>query len=230
VELSPEAVQRLVRLGYQTDADLRYWRWVRKTLGESGFWGFLGKSEQAAEEYRRWFPRLQGFAAECRGVVPAPVMESLSPAEREEYRILLTKMREFASSGDCRTVLNRKPNQAAILSTTRVGLIAAKEVFGNSGAVILEQSERDRWLSEVCPVDAEAFWWYAFAWWGLREGLVGEDGQWVRQRYPIPAGCSYWVVVSGVQWGTLAGGSNHELWRWDGERADFIEVYCVTHY
>ena len=48
--------------------------------------------------------------------------------------------------------------------------------------------------------------------------------------FPIPEGCSYWVVVSGVQGGGLAGGANHELWRWDGERAEFIEVYCIDTY
>jgi len=52
----------------------------------------------------------------------------------------------------------------------------------------------------------------------------------IRQLYPISEGCSYWVVVSGVQWGGLAGGANHELWRWDGNRAEFIEVYRIDSY
>lgn len=62
--------------------------------------------------------------------------------EREQHRVLLAKMREFAGSEDRRCVLARKPHQAAILSTTRVGLAAAEEVFGGSGAVILQESER----------------------------------------------------------------------------------------
>ena len=228
--LSAEAVQRLARLGYSTDADLEFWRWLWQSEGESVFWGFLGKSEQAADEYRHWFPRLQAFAAACRRALPVPAVDSFSAPEREQHRILLAKMREFTASGDRRCVVGRKPHQAAILSTTRVGLAAAEEVFGESGAVSLEGSERERWLSEVCPVNHEAFWWYAFAWWTLREGMAGDDEASIRQHYPIPEGCAYWVVVSGVQWGSLAGGANHELWRWDGARAQFIEVYCVDSY
>jgi hypothetical protein len=26
------------------------------------------------------------------------------------------------------------------------------------------------------------------------------------------------------------GGDNHELWRWDGERAEFIELYRIDTY
>jgi hypothetical protein len=230
VALSAEAVQRLALLGYTSDSDLRFWRELWKSQGESFFWGFLRKDEEAAAEYRRWFPRLQAFAAECRRAVPAPAVDGFSASEREQHRILLAKMREFDGSEDRRCILGRKPHQAAILSTTRVGLAAAQQVFGGSGAVILEESERERWLSEVCPVNHEAFWWYAFAWWTLKEGLAGEDEASIRQDYPIPPSCAYWVVVSGVQWGGLAGGSNHELWRWDGERAEFIQLYCVSSY
>jgi hypothetical protein len=228
--LSAEAVERLAQLGYTTDANLKFWRDLWESEGESFVWGFLRKEAAAAQEYRRWFPRLQAFAAECRRAVPIPAADTLSVTEREQYRVLLAKMREFTGSDDCRCVLSRKPYQAAILSTTRVGLIAAEEVFGGYGAVILEESERERWLSEVYPVNYEAFWWYAFAWWTIKEGLSGEDEASIRQDYPIPDGCSYWMVSSGVQWGGLAGGANHELWRWDGVRAQFIEMYRIDTY
>jgi hypothetical protein len=231
--LSAEAVQRLARLGYTTAADLKFWRNLWESEGESFVWGFLRQEEQAAQEYRRWFPRLQAFAAECRRVAPVPKADALSVTEREQYRVLLAKVREFAGSDDCQCILTRKPHQAAILSTTRAGLIAAEEVFGGSGAVILEESERERWLSEVYPVNHEAFWWYAFAWWTIKEGLSGlpgDDEASIRENYPIPEGCSYWIVSSGVQWGSLAGGANHELWRWDGERAEFVEMYRIDTY
>jgi hypothetical protein len=228
--LRADAVQRLGRLGYATDVDLRFWRGLWESEGEAFFWEFLRKEEQAADEYRRWFPRLQAFAAECRQVVPVPAVDSFSVAEREQYRVLLAKMREFARSEDRRCVLDRKPHKAAIFSTNRVGLAAAEEVFGGSGAVILEESERQRWLLQMYPANNEAFWWYAFAWWTLKEALAGEDEVSIRQHYPIPEGCSYWVVVSGVQWGDLAGGANRELWRWDGKQAEFIELYSVDTY
>jgi hypothetical protein len=230
VALSAEAVQRLARLGYATDADREFWEDLWQSEGESFFWGFLRKNEEAADEYRRGFPLLKAFAGACRHAVPVPAVESFSAAEREQHRVLLGKMREFAASEDRRSVVARKPYQAAILSTTWVGLAAAEEIFGGSGAVILTEAERERWRSEVYPVNCEAFYWYAYAWWTLGEGLAGEDEASIRQQYPIPEGCSYWVVVSGVQWGWLAGGANHELWRWDGERAEFIELYCIDTY
>jgi hypothetical protein len=152
VALSAEAVRRLARLGYATDADLRFWQGLWQSEGEPFFWGFLRKEEQAADEYCRWFPRLQAFAAECRRAAPIPDVATFSGAEREQHRVLLTRMREFADSEDRRCVLARKPHQAAILSTIRSGLAAAQEVFGGSGALILEESERERWLREVYPV------------------------------------------------------------------------------
>jgi hypothetical protein len=81
--LSAEAVRRLARLGCSTDADLRFWHGLWQSEGELFFWGFLRKEEEAADEYRRWFPRLQTFAAECRRAVPIPALDSFSTAERE---------------------------------------------------------------------------------------------------------------------------------------------------
>jgi hypothetical protein len=217
-------------LGYTTDAELKFLQDFWDSEGESVFWVFLRKKEEAAEEYRRWFPRLEAFASDCRRAVSVPAVDNFSATEWEQYRVLLAKMQEFAASEGRRCILERKPYQATILSTTRVGLVAAQQVFGGTGAVLLQEEERERWFAEVYPVDHEAFWWYGFVWWSLREGLAGEDEENLRGLYPIAEGSSYWVVVSGVQWGSLAGGANHELWRWDGRRAEFIEVYRIDTY
>jgi hypothetical protein len=230
VALNEEAMQRLARLGHASDADLSFWRDLWQKQGESFFWGFLRKEEEAAGEYRRWFPRLQAFAAECRKAVPIPATGSFSAIEREQHRVLLAKMQESAAFRDWSCFFERKFHQAAILSTTRVGLAAAQQVFADTRAVILLEEEQERWFTDVYPVDHEAFWWYALAWWSLREGLAGEDAESIRRDYPIPEGSSYWVIVSGIQWGGLAGGANHELWCWDGRRAEFIEVYCIDTY
>jgi hypothetical protein len=120
VDLSEESIQRLARLGYTTEAELKYWRDLLQSAGEPIFAIYLGKMEESIQEYHHWFPRLQAFAAECRQKVPVPGIDSFLPIEREQYRILLAKMKEFAASGDRRCVLERKPNFAAILSTTRV--------------------------------------------------------------------------------------------------------------
>lgn len=228
--LSLEAVQRLSNLGYVTEDELRMWHEMWKSEGEEFVLRFLQKEEQAAQKYRLWLPRLKVYAAECRRAAPAPTLDALTLAEREQYRILLAKMRQFAASDDHRCVFGKGRRRAAILWTTKIGLAAAEQVFGHSGAIILEESERDRWISELCPIDEEAFSWYAFAWWTLTEDLPREDERQIVENYPIPDGSSYWVVVSGVQWGSLAGGAEQELWQWNGKTAELIGLYCVDSY
>jgi hypothetical protein len=228
--LSAEVVQRLNKAGYVTEDDLRSWRLIWEE-DEKVFWVSLRKEEESAENYRRWFPQLQEFAAECRRRIPVPRIETFALADREQYRILLDKMRKFTEGGDSRFVFDRKPNHVAILSTTPVGLTAAENVFGRRGALILLESEREHWFHEICPIDLEANWWYSFAWWTVKTW----DEKLVRENHPvpqgwIPEGCSYWYVESGVHWGTLAGGADEELWKWDGKRAKFVEVRSVTSY
>lgn len=185
--------------------------------------GLLNKVEEASDEYLRWFPRLQMFAAECRQAVPCVTVNDLSDAEREQCRVLLIKMKEFEASGDSRVILGGKPNRAAILSTTRAGLVAAQETFAESGAVILEESEKRYWFAHVHPIDDNKRWWFALAWWTVMESLPEENAFWTRQQSPIAAGSSCWVVESGLQWGPQFGGLSRELWRWDGARAEFVE-------
>ena len=148
--VSEEAVQRLARLGYATEADLWFWRDLWRSDGESFFWSFLRKTEEAAEEHRRWFPRLQDLAAECRRAVPPPSMDRLSSAEQVQYRILLAKMQEFVGSGD-RCVLRQKPTRAAILYTTRIGLAAAQEVFGGTEVIPIAKSGFSRTSDDPGP-------------------------------------------------------------------------------
>lgn len=223
--LSTKALQHLARLGYAAEADLRFWRWLWESRGEPAFWAMIREVKKTVKDYDHWFPRLQAFASECRRAAPVPTMDSLSAAEREQYCILLAKMRDFAGSEDGRHVLAGKPHRVAILSTTRVGLLAAEETFGASGAMILEESEQARWLSEVCRVKRGRFWWCAFAWWTLQEAFTDEDELNIRREYPIPDGCAYWMIASGVQMSGLCGSDRRELWRWDGARAEFIALY-----
>jgi hypothetical protein len=221
-------MRRLAQLGYTSDEQLKFWRDVwQKPEDDPLFWDFLRQEEQTAREYRRWFPRLQAFAAECRRALSVPAVDGFSAVEREQYRVLLAQMQELAGPEGRRWIPAGQPNRADILTTTRVGLASARQVFGDSGPVILLEEERDRWFSEIYTANDKAFWWYAFAWWYLREGLVAEDEEWIRRHYPIPAGSSYWMVGYGIQVGDLAGTGGHELWRWDGRRAEFVALYSL---
>jgi hypothetical protein len=184
---------------------------------------FLNRIDDAADAYRRWSPRLRTFAAECRQAVPAAALESLAGPEREQHRVLGAKMSEFAKSEESLVVLTGKPHHLAILSTSRVGLAAAQEVFRGSDAVVLEESERHRWFAEMYPANDLAFGWFALAWWSVEERIAAEEATGIRRQSRLSPGSSYWVVSSGVQWAPLAGGGDSELWRWDGQRAEFIE-------
>ncbi|MBN9523443.1 hypothetical protein J0H58_33850 [bacterium] len=224
--LTAAAVERLAALGVTSDAELDFWRRTCAADGETFVWRYIEKLEADSVAYRRWFPQLCAFADDCRRARPAL---ELSPVESEQRRVLLTKMREFTASGDRGAILNRRPFQVAIVLVPPVGLAAAEEVFGDAGAVILTEAEWERWRAEVYPQDAEPFSWYARVWWALHEGLP-EDGEWLRREYPLPPGNEYWLVVAGEAWGSLAGGANHELWRWDGTRAEYVETYQIDTY
>jgi hypothetical protein len=100
----------------------------------------------------------------------------------------------------------------------------AEKVFGGSGAVILEESERFYWFTEVYKVHQEALW-YAFAWWTVEDVWSARSRSRFAKRVSVLPGSSYWVLKSGVQWGPLEGGGRSELWQWDGERATFVEEY-----
>ena len=223
-KLSDEAVQRLKALGY-SDASLSFWSQVWQSQDEEFFWDILEGEEDVAARYREWFPRLEAFAAECRRSRPAPAVSELSAAEHAQHHILLEKMREYAASKECSMLLGRRHNRTTVLSSTHVGLAAAIEVFGTADVIILEESERERWFDDVYrPESEDVFWWYAFLWWTLRDDLDEET----RRAYDIPTDGAYWVVDAGVRTGSLAGTSFDELWRWDGQRAEFIRGLSVT--
>lgn len=182
----------------------------------------LDRLDHAAAECRRWSPRLRAFAIECRRVAPAPSVDELTGLALQQYRLLRMKMSEFVRSRDSVVVAGRK-FQVPIISASRVGLPAAKEVFSESGAVILEASEPDRWFAEVSQIDSKARWLFALAWWIIDVETAGGQAAGIHRNRPVSPEGSYWVVRSGVQWGPLHGGEHTELWRWNGDQAEFIE-------
>jgi hypothetical protein len=186
----------------------------------------LDSIDNAASEYHRWAPSLRAFAGECRRAAPAPTLESLTGSEREQYHILRSKISSFAASKDHFVVLGGRPHHLAVLMTKGSGLLAVEEVFGGSGAVILEESEWNRWFREVYNPDDKMPWWYAFAWWTFREDISAQEQARIGQRHPPSAGSSYWILRSGVRWGPMMGGQTDELWRWNGERAEFTEIWA----
>jgi hypothetical protein len=219
-EMPHELVQRIVSMGEDPD-------WFRQDAwrhGTASVHQQLDWLEQAAADYRRWSPVLRAFAIERRRISPSPAVEGLDAAARAQHSVLHAKMSEFAATRDGLVTLAPRPHQLAVLSTNRIGLPAAEKLFGGSGAVILEESERRYWFSDVFADRREGPWWYVFAWWTIQDGLDSVHAERIRGRHLTAQGHSWWVTESGVQWGPLAGGCHQELWRWDGAQVEFIEM------
>lgn len=203
------------------DDDPEHYRQMTWRDGSDFVHNFLDSLDVTAALCRRWSPSLRRFAGECRRAVPTPMVESLTDSELAQYRLLRDKMSRFAESEDGRVTLAPRPHCLAVLSTSRVGLAAAEELFGGAGAVILEESEKSHWFAQIHQPDEHGLWWYSFAWWRIQDSLNAET-EGIPEHPTLPDN-SYWLVESGVQWGPMAGGGDRELWRWDGERAEFVE-------
>jgi hypothetical protein len=215
----------LVRRIESRDRDPESYRETAWRDGPDSVHRLLDSLDDVADEYQKWSPGLRTFAAECRRVAPTQAVENLIGPELAQYRLLRDKMSKFAESKEGLVTLVPRPHHLAVLSTSCVGLAAAEELFGRSGAVILEESERSRWFAQINTAANQGLWWYTFAWWKIQDGFDNDETERMRRRYPISPRNSYWVVESGVQWGPLAGGCCQELWRWDGAHAEFIETY-----
>lgn len=227
--LSPQIRDRLIELAY--DAQIPFFEMMAENEGDDFARGFLAELEKSVEAHRVGLPKLQAYAAECRRKSPLPNPEEFSPLERGQHDVLRAKMIEYRDSEDRRAVLF-DPHKAAILSTDRVGLPAAEQVFSGTGALILETAECDDLCKELfAEHDDASFWWFAFGRWTIEEGAswhTGLDAESLRRNFPIPEGSTYWTVNSGVTWGGLAGGTNHELWKWDGQRAEYLETVAIS--
>lgn len=144
--------------------------------------------------------------------------------------MLSSKMQTFLKSENARVLFDRKPNQAAIIASTPVGLAAAHQVIRNTDAVFLLEEEKEYWFGSVYPANHNSFWWYAFAWWSIREKPSGDEEREIREFYSVPGGNTLWIVTSGIAWGSLAGGATLEAWCWDGERASLVGDYQTISY
>jgi hypothetical protein len=228
--LDPRFASRLAAIGITSDSGLHQMFNIEQSEGSEFLDGFLKRLEEAAANYHIGFPRLREYESECRRIVPVPTIAELTPLEEEQFWILLEKMREIEATGDPNGILERRPNQAAIYVTSKAGLLAAKSLFGDRGAIILLESERDRWFKDVYPRVDEGFWWYTFAWWTVNDWEPEEYEVNARETYPEVPGCTYWLVECGNSWGPMAGGASQELWRWDGTKAEYVDFYsCITY-
>lgn len=186
---------------------------------------FVAKLVSSARLFDEWFPRLTAFATSKRIETPIPSEDSLSPIERAWIRILEPKIvaAEHVPVGDARTAV------IFIAPLPVLGIVRAHWPGQVANAVFLTPSESAEWHS-LYEHDVNAFWWFAYQWWGITE-QIDESSIWFFDRTPqIPSGIVPWVVTWGLQWGDLAGGENAELWGWSGVHEHLIEELGVCDF
>jgi hypothetical protein len=174
--------------------------------------------EEIENARQTWAPRLREYANHCRIERPVPALNSLSVAEREQWRILRAKMQAFTPYSPFRR------EHVAILHSTPVGLLAAQEVFGPVAEcmVFLLANEKVKWFDNIYPgVDG----WYWFLWWTIHDRVPQRFADAVATHYPTPHGFAYWVVTEGRG----AGDASHEVWKWDGAVAEPVEVFWQVY-
>jgi hypothetical protein len=223
--LDQRAIQALSRMGYSLRApELRWWDRIWDEEGDAFFWWFLERERRVREQADRWFPVLAAYAAECRRRSPIPDVVGLSPAKREQHRILREQMGRFVARRDRDLGVLGDPHRIPIISTSAVGFSAAIEVFTPLGLprmVVLREGELAGWFRGHPEAESPS-WWHVSYGCVLRDRF--EAGDVIRPHLPAPEGTAYWMVAGGLEWGDLAGGVNHDLWRWDGRHAVFMET------
>jgi hypothetical protein len=226
-ELSQDVIDRLAHLGYVTPAAVQKFTDILKQNGELSLMSRLTTLEHSARSYAEWFPKLRNFAADCRGSAPILSDTDQSPAEREECRILHSKMLAFSTSQKGRGLLASRRNQAVLVATTPAALGAAVDVFGGvDNVVVISDQEMQHWFSAIFQPDEDLIWWFTICSWTVSPEF-GEDAKaYISRNHPAPQGFAYWDVISSESYGPLAGQANHELYSWNGTKAEFVETYC----
>ena len=231
--LTVEVLARLAAIGFASDADLAYWRRLGDDprVTDAHFLLRLREHEASVSAYYRRLPHLLAFVADRRRADPLPDVLALSAAERAQHDILLGKMQASVHSGQDAAFLSvgrKRPDRAPIVLTSRVGLLAATEVFGGTSAAILAASEWDDWLAgNDQRRDSLAGPWNVQQWWLLGEDIPMRsraDPADLRRTHAIRDDQRLWFLdVGGRSDGSL--NETYSLYRWDGQTGTFVDLY-----
>ena len=224
-QIAPELGQRLVSI----NEDPIHYRQMAWRHGVEFVHGLIDKLEEQNGLYHEWSPRLREFAKRCREEHPPPGDGSLSSHDRAIQQICEGKISNAER-------LPHKTNQVTICCMPLVAIPVAQRLWPgyDDGAVLLTPQENSRW-SEIYSHPQDSFWWFVHYWWNIDESpqqefSIGDltisnwDGN------DVSKGCCPWLVTSGLQWGPLFGGSNTELWSWDGARCKLIKTICHVQF
>jgi hypothetical protein len=221
IVIPSDIVERLTALGASPD---RYADMVRSE-GADFTRGFVGKLEDAAALCRQWAPKLRQLVSESRRLHPVPAVASLTACDLAKRQVLETKIATAERLG------RRRRDEVVLCGVPLIAMSAAQQLWPGEDdrCVLLTREELSAW-ENVYKHDNSSFWWFMHYWWDIedppRRDELGPPGM----PLSVPAGESPWLVRSGLQWGTLAGGENEELWSWDGRAARFIRPVATTSF
>jgi hypothetical protein len=153
---------------------------------------------------------------------PVPDAGTLTPRDKAKlpiYEQLIAKAEQLP---------RRRKNEALICSIPLAGISIATLLWPGTDdrCVLLTPEELSEW-NTIYKHREESFRWFTNYWWYI-EDPIRPDSLWMQDSAlkTIP-GTDPWIVVSGLSWGSLAGGETADLWSWDGKQAEFVQTVGV---
>jgi len=98
----------------------------------------------------------------------------------------------------------------------------------DDNTIILTPEEQSKW-DEIYLHPKDTFWWFIDYWWIIDDSpkqdlTIGKVKIPNWSKNEVPEGNSPWLVLSGLQWGSLFGGGSTELWFGDGKHCKFVRL------
>ena len=187
--------------------------------------GYIDKIAESNDLYQKWSPKLSEFAAQCRANQPTPPESSLSDIDRAKQQIYENKIKNAE-----RLPHKLTHNKVIVCRMPLVAISVAQRLWPgeDDNAVILTPEEESKW-AEIYSHPKDTFWWFIHYWWSIDDSpeqkwTFGDAAFYNWNDNEIQEGTSPWLVHSGLQWGSLFGGSKTELWLWDGKHCKFVEI------
>lgn len=197
--LPEDLIKEIERLG----ENVATFEWIANSEGLDFARTFAASIARTARLFEKWFPRLEDFhEQQCKVRVDktdSRIAESIN-------RILLPKIVDA----------ERVPQRNSFTATIFTAPFCAHEILKENwpgdypNSVILTPEETERW-HKIYDEQSDD-WWFTFQDWDVTVNPPG-DSFWLEHcEYSVPPDSQSLLVIWGLQWGSLAGGHQAELW------------------
>lgn len=179
---------------------------------------YVGKLEEADNLYHEWSPKLREFERRSRTKNPLTSAAALKPRDAAKLPIYESLVIESER------LPHRCKNEVLICSIPLMVIPIAMALWPGSDTrcVFLTPEEVSEWHT-IYEHQEDAFWWFTNYWWNI-EDPPRPNSIWTHAaELTTPDATDPWLVVSGLSWGSLAGGEAADLWSWDGTDARFVQ-------